>query len=427
MPVIFPAAIKYTIGFYPSHGFARTGISPYTSKIIQETTSDFIVGETIVISNTSASPYYNLNGSYTLTSKILYDGILYHYLSGNFSGWTISFGLFTTVSTITGLTSKATYNVTSENWGKLDNNTTYNYLPSAGENVRNAKSWIYSTTNYSWNSTTIPIGTIMQYSGFSAPNGWLICDGSEISTTTYQALYDKSVLTITGNLTSGSKLITNISSLSYVGNGMFLTTTSGMQSNTKIVNTSLNSITMNNNATATITNATIKILPFGSAASSSNFKIPDLRSRIPVGNIGNGSRSSDKVMGVTNGSENITLGIGEISSHSHGIQSETPHDHGGNTQYESNTHYHPSYMKYTSQEAGGYGLTAVAGFQNRVIIKGNPYDYPGAYSLTQASAQHYHSFTTAKGYTNINVQSAGSGGSHNNMHPYLPLNYIIKY
>jgi microcystin-dependent protein len=205
---------------------------------------------------------------------------------------------------------------------------------------------------------------------------------------------------------------------------MYLTTTSGIQSNTIIVNTSLNSITMNKNATATVTNATIKILPFGSAASSSNFKIPDLRSRIPVGNIGNGSSSNDKVMGVTNGSENITLGIGEITSHSHGIQSETPHNHSGNSEYESNTHYHPSYMKVTSQEAGGYGLTAVAGFQNRVIVSGNPYDYPGAY---QASAQHYHSFTTATGYTNINVQSAGSGGSHNNMHPYLPLNYIIKY
>lgn len=38
-------------------------------------------------------------------------------------------------------------------------------------------------------SGIIPVGTIWQYGGSSAPAGWLICDGSEISQSTYADLY----------------------------------------------------------------------------------------------------------------------------------------------------------------------------------------------------------------------------------------------
>jgi microcystin-dependent protein len=35
----------------------------------------------------------------------------------------------------------------------------------------------------------LPCGSIVNYSGDNAPNGWLICDGSEISRTTYASLF----------------------------------------------------------------------------------------------------------------------------------------------------------------------------------------------------------------------------------------------
>lgn len=37
---------------------------------------------------------------------------------------------------------------------------------------------------------TLPIATIVPYSNDTAPNGWLICDGSEVSRTTYKQLFD---------------------------------------------------------------------------------------------------------------------------------------------------------------------------------------------------------------------------------------------
>ena len=35
-----------------------------------------------------------------------------------------------------------------------------------------------------------PCGMIVNFSGDNAPNGWLICDGSEISKITYASLFD---------------------------------------------------------------------------------------------------------------------------------------------------------------------------------------------------------------------------------------------
>ena len=42
------------------------------------------------------------------------------------------------------------------------------------------------TTVYS----TCPIGAILSYSGNNIPNGYLLCDGSEISKETYKDLYE---------------------------------------------------------------------------------------------------------------------------------------------------------------------------------------------------------------------------------------------
>ena len=52
----------------------------------------------------------------------------------------------------------------------------------------------YTEDLYAWimeikNNMTVPVGGIVPYAGSSAPAGWLICDGSVLSTATYSALY----------------------------------------------------------------------------------------------------------------------------------------------------------------------------------------------------------------------------------------------
>lgn len=43
--------------------------------------------------------------------------------------------------------------------------------------------------NGSWQNMGTPAGTIMPFAGTSAPDGWLFCDGSQVSRTTYSDLF----------------------------------------------------------------------------------------------------------------------------------------------------------------------------------------------------------------------------------------------
>ena len=36
-----------------------------------------------------------------------------------------------------------------------------------------------------------PIGAILQFAGQTAPTGWLLCDGSEVSKSTFKNLYNE--------------------------------------------------------------------------------------------------------------------------------------------------------------------------------------------------------------------------------------------
>lgn len=45
------------------------------------------------------------------------------------------------------------------------------------------------------NNPYMPVGSIVTYSGITSPNGWLICDGSEVSQTSYPRLFS-----VIGNL-----------------------------------------------------------------------------------------------------------------------------------------------------------------------------------------------------------------------------------
>lgn len=46
-----------------------------------------------------------------------------------------------------------------------------------------------ATTAYVDNAASVPVGTIFDYAGSSLPTGWLACDGSAVSRTTYSALF----------------------------------------------------------------------------------------------------------------------------------------------------------------------------------------------------------------------------------------------
>ena len=114
---------------------------------------------------------------------------------------------------------------------------------------------------------------------------------------------------------------------------------------------------------------------------TSNFALPNLQSRVAIGQ-GNGSGLTPRVVGEQGGEEFVTVLANQIPGHTHPARCNSA----------MGTSYDPTNQVW-SQDAGGnqeYGSTLAAGAMA-----------PNA------------------------VQPAGGGGTHNNIQPFLALNFCI--
>jgi microcystin-dependent protein len=135
--------------------------------------------------------------------------------------------------------------------------------------------------------------------------------------------------------------------------------------------------------------------------SGSNFNVPDLRSRTPMGD-GQGASLSLRTLGQTSGEESHTLAASELEYHTHS----------GSTGYESadHTHYFVTYQDdyanlTNNQPPPGFGRDGA----------------PAVYNYTSPpSAPHYHSFTTGSG-------DGVDGLAHNTVHPVAIVHFGIVY
>jgi microcystin-dependent protein len=185
------------------------------------------------------------------------------------------------------------------------------------------------------NNPYLPIGIVLPYATTNAPEGWLVCNGQEVSKITYASLWN------------------------------VISTTFGVATDP-----------------------------------DNNFKLPDLRGRVIVGD-GTGNGLSNRNIGQTGGAETHTLTTSEIPAH----------NHTGTTSTDGN-HTHQLNMVETddgnfSNQPGQHPV----GDAN----KGNGDDH---FINTESAGTHNHTFTT---------NNTGGGQAHNIMQPFTVLNYIIKY
>jgi microcystin-dependent protein len=223
-------------------------------------------------------------------------------------------------------------------------------------------------------TSSTPIGLVSPYAGVAAPVGWLICDGTAYDQTLYPDLF----------LAIGS----------------------------------------------TYNNASGQPSP-----AAGFFRVPDLRSRVPIG-VGTGIGRVARTLASSGGQETRQIASANLPTHQHAIDHDHPnttstgdsvnHTHGGTTADINQNHTHGIGFSFFAHAGGGVVTARPDG--------GNPLTYN---SLTVSSG-HNHNFGTG-GHSTAHthntdipnfVGNSGNGGFANTaidiMNPTLGLNYIIK-
>ena len=220
----------------------------------------------------------------------------------------------------------------------------------------------------------IPVASLQMFAGTvtqtvssgvvttTAPSGWLLCNGNAVSRTTYSTLF-ASVSTTYG-----------------VGDG---TTT---------------------------------------------FNLPDMRSRMPIGT-GTGTGLTARTLAGAGGVETVTLTSAQsgVPAHSHAntltntavtsgtgsahthIQNSHTHSLTGDDNYYGNGYFVP----YVVQPFDGLQHTTTGGIG-------------GTTAVNQNESAHTHSVTSNVTISNVNNTAANAASAHDNMSPYLGVNFIIK-
>lgn len=133
-------------------------------------------------------------------------------------------------------------------------------------------------------SSAIPVGTSLNYRGFSAPAGFLLEGGQAVSRATYATLFGVITFTSTATTTSGSKIVTGLSSTTTLGAGMPVGGANITCGDTIASVDSPTQITLTTNNASSSGATTLTFAPYGVGNCSTTFNVPDSRGRMDAGN-----------------------------------------------------------------------------------------------------------------------------------------------
>jgi microcystin-dependent protein len=176
-----------------------------------------------------------------------------------------------------------------------------------------------------------PAGAVISFAGASAPSGWLLCDGSAVSRTTYASLF------------------------------------------------------------------TVLSTTYGAGNGSTTFNLPNLKGRVPVG-LDSGQTEFDALAEI-GGAKTVTLTEAQIPSHTHVLS--------GSTASDTHNHTIPNRTTVPGGTSGNFFESWSSG---------------GSTSRTHRTSDDSHSH----GVGTLVAANTGGGGAHDNLQPYIVMNYIIK-
>lgn len=164
---------------------------------------------------------------------------------------------------------------------------------------------------------------------------------------------------------------------------------------------------------------------YGVGDGSTTFNLPDLRGKIPVGQLN--ASAYFNPLGQAGGATDITLTVGQMPTHNHTgtTDSAGAHTHTGTTD-SAGTHSHT--QTTVNDDFNNSGV-----YPNYSRPSYAQYDSAGSITWTNtidSNGAHTHPFTTASAGAHTHTftsNNTGDSESHSNVQPYLTVNYIIKF
>lgn len=208
----------------------------------------------------------------------------------------------------------------------------------------------------SWGSVSTSlnfVGMIADFTTPVAPSGWLECDGSAVSRTTYADLWAANTIQQSGTRSSGSPVITGLTSTTYMKPGYFVGG-SGIGLGTTILTVdSSTQITLSANAVSSGT-STVIVSPWAQGDGSTSFNLPDAYTSGRFRR----SRTSSVQMGAYQADQNKThthTGTTDSGgSHTHSV-TDPGHNHTGST----NAQYLTSGFSFGGGSGGSMAAASV--------------------------------------------------------------------
>jgi microcystin-dependent protein len=245
----------------------------------------------------------------------------------------------------------------------------------------------------------VPVGTVVAFAGSSAPEGWLLCDGSAVSRSTYANLW----VTLSSTYGNGDGATTfnlpNAKGRSVVGAGTGL----GLTARTVADTGGAESVTLTGAQS-------------GTSAHGHENTISASTGTVSADHAHNANHGHTASSGGQSATHNHFIG-----SHSHSYKTASTATAGTNRAILTGTGSGATTggINDESIAQAGYTYESNGGHTHSITVDANNFNTGGI------TVNHTHAVTVAGGVSTSTAADASS--AHQNMMPFLVLNYIIKY